>query len=209
MKQYPDWPQIDPRARALVRVLFWGVCGITFVANLIVVQYYDNVVDAADVEAPVAIVLGGGMHPDGSQTRMQMDRVTTAIDLYHGGYVKALLMSGDDGQNRFNEIDAMKAQAIAAGVLEEDILLDPHAYRTYLSCYRAKHEYDIERAVVITQFFHIPRALYFCERQGIETVGVTADIGPYTNKHRLRMHIRDVFARVKGVWEMEVTKPSA
>ena len=198
----------NSRIRFFVKVFICAIFAVTFLANIVVIQYYAMVIPAREAEAPVAIILGGGMQEDGTQTRMQEDRVATGIALYNAGRVETLVMSGDDGQNRFNEIEAMKAQAIEAGVAEEDILLDPHAYRTYLSCYRAKHEFGFKKVVLVTQFFHIPRAIYFCDRQGIETTGVIADRGPYTNWQRFRMQVRDVFARVKGVWEAEVTKPS-
>lgn len=206
MKGYLDLPQIDPHVQRLIRWSFRIVIVILVVANSIVFYYVDGV--SKDPVAPVAIILGGGMNRNGTQSKMQHDRVATGIELYKKGNVQRLLMSGDDGALRFNEVDAMKQQAIDAGVPEEDIVIDPHAYRTYLSCYRATHEFDIDTAVIVTQWFHLPRALYLCERMGIDTRGVPADIGPYPFFHTARMHIRDVFARVKAVWQVEITKPT-
>lgn len=208
MNTYSDVPPIDLRSRLVFRWGFGGLLLLILAANIVVLQYADAIVPMEEANAPTAIVLGGGMKDNGEQTLMQMDRVATGIALYKNGQVQKLIMSGDDGQRRFNEVDAMKAQAVAAGVPEADIVIDPHAYRTYLSCYHAAHEYGETDVVLVTQNFHLPRALYFCHNMGVRAVGVSSDVGPYTLRHRVRMHARDVLARVKAVWQVEVSRPS-
>jgi vancomycin permeability regulator SanA len=166
-------------------------------------QIYTDV-DALPVR-DIALVFGGGMEDDGSQSTMQRHRVEAGVDLYKAGKVKQLIMTGDDGQRNFNEIDAMKAHAISLGIPIHHVTADPHGYRTYESCYREKHVYDIEKVTAISQEFHLPRILYFCNHFGINTIGYSANSKGY--EHSPRMETREVLARVKGWLQINITKP--
>lgn len=123
----------------------------------------------------VALVLGARVYPSGRLSAMLSDRVAAAADLYHAGKVDAILMTGDNSTADYNEPDAMRERAIALGVPPEDVATDYGGRRTYDSCYRARHIFGVQDAIIVTQRFHLPRALMLCRALGIDAVGVTAD----------------------------------
>jgi len=129
------------------------------------------------------------------------------VELFKMGKVEQLMMTGDDGVFRNDEVDAMRALAISLGVPTSSVSIDPHGYRTYESCYREKNIYGISSAVVISQTFHLPRIQYFCRSLGINTVGVAADLQDY-GYSLPRMQLREILARVKGWWQMEISRPA-
>jgi SanA protein len=150
---------------------------------------------------PVAIVLGAGLWPDGSLTPILADRVATAADLYHAGAVQKLLFSGDN-----LEPQAMLVHAIRLGVPEQDIVLDPGGRRTYDSCCRARATFGVGRAVIITQRFHAPRALYLCDALGVDSVALLADRHDYTIR-RFVWETREHLALALAWWDVNVRHP--
>lgn len=128
---------------------------------------------------PVAIVFGAGVWPGGRLSDALADRMETAIDLYQAGKVNKLLLTGDNRFADYNEPAAMAAYARARGVPDADLVLDFAGRRTYDSCYRAGTIFGVEQAVLVTQAFHLPRALFTCDRLGIDAVGVVADRHQY------------------------------
>jgi SanA protein len=155
--------------------------------------------------APVALVLGAGLWRDGSPTPALYDRVATAVDLYQAGRVKKLLMSGDNRFVNYNEPAAMKKLAIQLGAPAEDIVLDYAGRRTYDSCYRAKEIFGVRQVVVVTQRFHLDRALFLCDALGVESVGVVADRRVYQT---LRWwELREVLATAGAWWDVNVRHP--
>lgn len=162
-------------------------------------------------EADVALVFGGGMKGDGvTMSDLQTERVDAAVALYQAGKVTRLVMTGDDGQNRVNEVDAMMAHAIAAGVPTSSVSTDPHGYNTYSSCYRARHEYALQtgEVIAVSQRFHLRRIAYICNSFGIAVTPFEADRGPYGFWGAVwGMHVREYLARLKAVWQVEVTHP--
>ena len=156
--------------------------------------------------APVALVLGAGLWRDGSPTPALYDRVATAVDLYQAGRVKKLLMSGDNRFVNYNEPAAMKKLAIQLGAPAEDIVLDYAGRRTYDSCYRAKEIFGVRQVVVVTQRFHLDRALFLCDALGVESVGVIADRRVYQT---LRWwELREVLATAGAWWDVNVRHPT-
>jgi SanA protein len=138
---------------------------------------YGKLIYAADAVPAerVALVLGARVYSNGRLSGMLRDRVETAVALYQAGKVQKLLMSGDNSSLDYNEPDAMAAHAIAMGVPAEDIQPDYAGRRTYDSCYRARAIFGVESAVIVTQAFHLPRALFLCNQLGVQSVGVAAD----------------------------------
>ena len=112
-----------------------------------------------------------GLWRNGTPTPVLQDRIETAADLYFAGKVEKLLMSGDNRFIYYNEPGAMREYAISLGVPEEDIVLDYAGRRTYDTCYRAKAIFGLEKAILVTQAFHMPRALYTCNQLGVESPG--------------------------------------
>jgi SanA protein len=127
----------------------------------------------------VAIVFGARVYPSGALSAMLRDRVDTAVDLYHAGKVQKLIMSGDNRFEEYNEPGAMMAHAISRGVAPEDIQPDYGGRRTYDTCYRAGSIFQVESAILVTQAFHLPRALFVCESLGVSAIGVIADRRSY------------------------------
>lgn len=130
-------------------------------------------------EDQVAIVFGARIYPNGTLSAMLRDRVDAAVDLYHAGKVQKLIMSGDNRFDNYNEPGAMMAYAIGRGVPEADIQPDYGGRRTYDTCYRARHIFQVESAILVTQAFHLPRALFLCDTLGTEVTGVIADRRTY------------------------------
>lgn len=125
--------------------------------------------------SPVAIVFGAGYWPSGRLSNALADRMETAIALYQMEKVNKLLLTGDNRVADYNEPEAMARYALARGVPSEDLVLDYAGRRTYDSCYRASAIFGVEQAILVTQAFHLPRALFTCEQLGMSAVGVTAD----------------------------------
>jgi len=158
-------------------------------------------------EMSVAVVFGAGLRRDGTPTNVLRDRVETAVQLYFDGKVKKLLMSGDNRFDYYNEPESMRQYALQLGVPHEDIVLDYAGRRTYDTCYRAKAVFGLENAILITQNFHLPRALYICNQLGLESVGVAADNNYYRKVSRIYWHIREIGATITAYWEVHVTHP--
>jgi SanA protein len=135
-----------------------------------------RIVSIEDAPAmPVALVFGAGVRVDGTPTAVLGDRVRVAAALYRRGAVERLLLSGHGGPGSADEPEVMRRAALTLGVPDEALVLDPHGLRTYESCRRARDVYDVRRAVLVTQEYHLPRALLLCDALEIDAVGVAAD----------------------------------
>jgi len=155
----------------------------------------------------VAIVLGAGLWRNGSPTPVLADRVNTAANLYFTGKVEKLLMSGDNRFVDYNEPEAMRKLAISLGVPIAAIVLDYAGRRTYDSCYRAKAIFMVDQAILVTQAFHMPRALYICNRLGLDSIGVESDLRTYPKASLLFWNIRELFAMVAAMWDVNIGHP--
>ncbi len=129
---------------------------------------------------PVAIVFGAGLQRNGNPSWMLADRLDSAIELYRAGKVQRLLMTGDNVTSQ--EVNSMRNYAISHGVPADRILADDAGLRTYDSCYRAAHNFGLTRAILVTQVYHLPRALYLCNALGVESVGFKAGREDYPNQ---------------------------
>lgn len=178
------------------------------IAYLYAVTAGERTLDPGAVgEAPVALVFGGGIRPDGSLTPLLRDRVELAVGLYEAGRVEALLMTGDHSRADHDEVDAMKEYAVSRGVPAALVSLDHAGFDTYDSCYRAKRIFGVDRAIVVTTRFHLPRAVYTCRRLGVRAEGLGApDLGRYPGDAQ-KWHAREVLAAGKAVWQLHVTRP--
>ena len=152
-----------------------------------------------------AIVFGAGLTADGRPTTVLKDRVATAVSLYQAGKIEKILMSGDNRFLNYNEPGAMKAYALELGMPEEDIILDYAGRRTYDTCYRATEIFQLEDAILVTQQFHLSRALYTCNTLGLDTVGVSADIRTYRDSGF--WSIREVPACLFAYIQVHLTQP--
>ena len=144
-------------------------------------RYYSRFIYPADEVPParVAIVFGARVYPNGRLSAMLQDRMETAVQLYQAGKVQKLLLSGDNRFEDYNEPGQMKVYAVSRGVPAEAIQLDYAGRRTYDTCYRAGAIFQLKSAILVTQAFHLPRALFTCRNLGLAAVGVSADLQPY------------------------------
>jgi vancomycin permeability regulator SanA len=145
----------------------------------------------------VAIVFGARVWNDRTPSNSLYDRVLTGVELYRAGRVKKLLMSGDRQDENYDEPAAMKKLAIELGVAESDIVLDNDGKRTFDTCYRAKEIFEIKKAILVTQDYHQPRALYLCRSLGVESIGITANRRTYEGEKYY--HFREFFS-VASAW---------
>jgi SanA protein len=157
--------------------------------------------------ARVAIVFGAGLQRNGTPTPILRDRIETAVNLYKAGKVDKLLMSGDNRFVSYNEPAAMQNYAAGLGVPEKDIVLDFAGRRTYDTCYRARHIFGVQEAILITQQYHLPRALITCNNLGLKANGIPADNRRYRRSAYAFWVMREVPATTVALWEVWVSRP--
>ena len=155
----------------------------------------------------VAIVFGAGLSRDGSPTPVLRDRVAIAAELYFAGKVEKLLLSGDNRFIYYNEPGAMFQYARSLGVPDEALVLDYAGRSTYDTCYRAHEIFGVNEAILVTQNFHLPRALYICHVLGVKVVGVPADRRAYSTGPWVYWNIREIPATLNALWEVYITHP--
>ncbi len=192
-------------------IILFFMTGLMALPWWLMAKRYGPVIYRADrdVSSPIGIVFGAGLRRDGSPTRVLSDRVRTAVDLYQEGKVGKLLLSGS-AQGSYDEPQAMAALAASLGVPQDDLLLDRGGLRTYATCARALSEYGIEEALLISQRFHLPRALAICESMGIEAAGISADGGHYGRGGRLIWNLREIPASLVALWDiLTLPKPAS
>lgn len=158
-------------------------------------------------KARVAVVFGAGLQRDGSASLVLRDRVAAAVDLYFTGKVEKLLMSGDNRFINYNEPKAMFDHAVSLGVPEKDIILDYAGRRTYDTCYRARDIFQVNDVILVTQAFHLPRAIFTCNSLGVKAIGVVADRSPYLKSTQVAWEIREIGATLASLWDVWIEKP--
>ena len=155
-------------------------------------------------EVDCILVLGCGVRPDGTPSAMLADRLQRGVSLYQNGVSPKILMSGDHGQDDYDEVNTMKNYALEKGVPTEDVFMDHAGFSTYESMYRAKEIFKAEKIVIVTQQYHLYRAVYIAEQLGLEAYGVSCNYHDYSGQ--FMRDVREVLARVKD-FGMCITKP--
>lgn len=141
------------------------------------------------------LVLGCQVKDDGTPSDMLKDRLTRGIEVYNLGAAPKLLMSGDHGREEYDEVGTMKQYAIDAGISSEDIFMDHAGFSTYESVYRAKEIFEADKVIIITQEYHLYRALYIAEKLGVEAYGIASDYHTYAGQSM--RECREILARCK------------
>lgn len=154
---------------------------------------------------PTAIVFGAAVYANGRLSPVLVDRVDTAVALYRSGQVSRIIVSGDNRTEHYDEPGAMMDYAIKQGVDPDDIIADRAGHRTYDTCYRALHVFDVRQAVLVTQEFHLPRAILTCEGLGIQAVGAIADKRPYRGANWYEF--RETAATAVAAWDVLRRQP--
>lgn len=168
-----------------------------------------DTITAIPIENPprVAVVFGAGVWRGKRPSPALYDRVVTAVELYRSKRVNKILMSGDNRFENYNEPAVMKQTAIDLGIPPQDIIEDFAGRRTYDTCYRAKEIFGVNRAVLVTQKFHLNRALYLCSSLGIESEGIIADRRQYDSNKEKWWSLRETLAITAAWFELNITKP--
>ena len=152
--------------------------------------------EAAKLEGvDCVLVLGCYVFENGTPSAMLHDRLTRGVELYNKGAAPKLLMSGDHGREHYNEVDAMKQFAVDEGIPTDDIFMDHAGFSTYESIYRAKEVFQAKKILIVTQEYHLYRALYIADQLGLEAYGVSSDYRTYVGQ--FMRDAREVLARVK------------
>jgi SanA protein len=157
---------------------------------------------------PVAIVFGARIYRNGRLSSMLRDRVETAVQLYHSGQLQKIIMSGANLAVDENEPDAMIAYAMARGVPQEALQPDYGGRRTYDTCFRAREVFQLESAVLITQAFHLPRALFTCDKLGLDVTGIIADRRVYSSRSLTWSSMREIPATLVALVDVLLQRPS-
>lgn len=189
--------------RAIKGILYIASIAVLMigVTNLFMVQSYKENIKKDEalkqLQADCIIVLGAGVWENSVPTPILADRLDEGIRLYKAGIAPKILVSGDHGQNNYDEVNVMKAYLIKAGISEKDIFMDHAGFTTYDSMYRARDIFGVKRTIVVTQEYHIYRALYICDKLGLEALGSPAYPNIYPGaKYRT---VREWLARDKAI----------
>lgn len=194
--------------RTLLALGILGLIGVVL-PRLITLVYSINRIYQPD-DAPqkrLAIVFGAGLRRDGTPTAVLRGRVETAADLYFTGKVEKLLMSGDNRFLEYNEPESMRQYALSLGVPDEAIAVDYAGRRTYDTCYRAKEIFAADDVILVTQKFHLPRALYLCNALGMKALGVEANTRRFWTVSLFIWNVRELLATTGAFLDLYVTKP--
>jgi len=212
MKQKPSRSRKPTRKTALILAAGLIAAGILVVvlSNAVVIAsaapYIHDISELDDIgPADCALVPGALVYGDGRLSWVLRDRVDYAIELYKAGKVKKLLLTGDHGQKDYDEVNAMKDYAAAQGVPEDDIFLDHAGFSTYESMYRARDVFRASRVIVVTQAFHLSRAVYDARRLGLDAEGVASNPRRYANE--TKDALRESLARVKDFFYVNLMRP--
>jgi SanA protein len=182
--------------RLLLALFALGAAVVLGINLLILLSTRDRILDSAEnFGVDCVLVLGARVYSSGSLSPVLQDRMDTGIRQYELGAGKKLLLSGDHGQKEYDEVNAMKRYAQEQGVPEEDLFLDHAGFSTYESLARLKEVFGAKKVVIVTQRYHLSRALYIARSLGLEAWGVAADLRPYAGQ--LRFEAREVLARCK------------
>jgi len=160
---------------------------------------------AALTDVDCILVLGCYVHDSGRPSDMLADRLRRGVELYHAGASPKLLMSGDHGQEEYNEVKAMKLEAIEEGIPSEDIFMDHAGFSTYESIFRARDVFAADKIIIVTQEYHLYRALHVANALGVEAYGVSADYHTYVGQ--AYRELREIFARNKD-FATSILKPA-
>ncbi|MCI7570795.1 MAG: YdcF family protein [Clostridiales bacterium] len=202
-----------PNTRRLIVIIIASLLAALFllfaVINIIVLlSAQSRIVDIEEAKAlgsfDCILVLGAGVWRNNRPSHVLEDRLKIGIEAYCAGVSDKLLMSGDHGRNNYDEVNVMKSFAMDCGIPSENIFMDHAGFSTYESMYRARDVFSAHRVLIVTQKFHMYRALYIANALGLEAYGLTSDLREYANA--TYSQLRESLARVKDFF-MVIFKP--
>jgi len=180
---------------------------ILIIANAVIFKQSKRHIYSQVSDVPkcyTAIVLGAKVYSNGFPSDYLQDRLDMAIELYRNNKITRFLLSGDHGQTSYDEVNSMKAYLIDHGINTVDIFLDHAGFDTYSTMVRARKIFQVKDAIIVTQEFHLPRAIYIARNKGIEAYGIKADKREYAALKTLK--IREALAKVKAFTEVIFNK---
>lgn len=185
---------------SFVKFIFYvGLSGfiLIFLINFwVIASTNDQIISLNDVnDSDCVLVLGAGVWQNNQPSPMLKDRLDRSVDLFDKGAAPYLVMSGDHGQENYDEVNVMKDYAIAAGIDSNLIYMDHAGFSTYESLYRLKYVFKAERVIIVTQKYHLYRALYIANALGLDAVGVSAQEINYSGQSV--RDLREILARTK------------
>lgn len=202
------------KGRAKVLILFLVCAALIGVIFIFSINAYvkntasDRILSSQEAanlsDVDCILVLGCQVKDDGTPSDMLRDRLTRGIEVYNLGAAPKLLMSGDHGREDYDEVGTMKQYAINEGIASESIFMDHAGFSTYESVYRAKEIFQADKIIIISQDYHLYRALYIAEKLGVEAYGVASDYHTYAGQGM--RECREILARCKD-WAMCIFKP--
>ena len=196
--------------KKLLKILFITglvVCSLCFLfalgINIYMISFSKDYIFTNIEEVPAAqatMILGAGVSTAGTISFVARDRVEAALDLYHKGKTEKVIISGDHGRKNYDEVNSMKNYIkLMHHIDDQDIFLDHAGFSTYESMYRARDVFLMDDVIVVSQEFHLPRAIYIARKLGLNAVGYVApEISPFSKKTHISWNIREFFARVKS-----------
>ena len=198
------------RVILIILSLILAAAAVIVVLNAVVIgaaaPFIHGIEDTADMEpADCVLVPGALVYSNDRLSFVLQDRVDYAIQLYKAGKAKRLLFSGDHGQMDYDEVNAMKDYAVTQGVSEDDIFLDHAGFSTYESLYRARDVFEVKSVIIVTQQFHLSRAVYVARELGLDANGVNSNPRRYGNE--TKDALRESLARVKDFFYVNLLRP--
>ncbi len=191
----------------LVLLAAFGACLVLGINCYVVFSVDEKIITEAEASAlgdvDCILVLGAGVR-NGAPSAMLQDRIDGGVSLYMLGASEKIIMSGDHGRKDYDEVNVMKDEAIEAGVPSSNVFMDHAGFSTYESLYRAKEIFGADRIIIVTQKYHLFRALYIAKQLGIEAYGVASD--PRSYRGAVYREVREVLARNKD-FVMCIFKP--
>lgn len=193
--------------RALLRIAIGGTAALALLvaaANVVVLLggTGSTTDPGREPHAQVALVLGAGLDPDGTPSAMLEDRLRATAALYRDGRVDRVLASGDHGRAGYDEPNAMRRELVRLGVPDRDVFTDHAGFATLDSVVRAKRVFNVSSAIVVTQGFHLSRALWLARRAGLTAHGLEAGSGNGYGGNGVKAKVRELFARTKAVGDV-------
>ncbi|MBI5254430.1 YdcF family protein [Candidatus Falkowbacteria bacterium] len=190
------WKKWAKRFIFLFFLLILIIAGILFSINHKVADKIFTINSAPKKQ--VAVVFGAGLKFKDWPGDFLKDRILIALELYKEGKVEKILMSGDSADLTHDEVKAMVNFAVTQGLKSDNLILDPLGLSTFDTCKRLKNIFKISDAILVTQSVHLTRALYVCNKLGVDAAGVAADLSDYSGMWKFKM--REFFASLAAWW---------
>lgn len=177
---------------------------INFYVESVGAKYIYTVKDVPKADA--VLVLGAYVFPDGTLSDMLEDRVTVGYDLYIQKKAPKIIVSGDHGSKDYDEVNTMKSFIKSEGVTGQDIFMDHAGFSTYESLYRARDIFQVKKVIIVTQRYHLLRAVFIARELGLDAYGVASDLHNY-GQVMATYQVREMAARNKDFWLTKIIKP--